>query len=986
MIVRFYLIIICVFISVVGFAQSRPISPGGVSLEDYETIVKVNPVFFWSYNPDAAGYFLKIEEEDEEDKFNIVYLTDEKGPIIDTSFIPPPHILSNKGFYRWSVKTISKDWSAESEYKYFFIELKTSYSERLRNSNEDFETDIKPGEESFYSGTAYDEIFLLLEYEKEIKKNISAYYEYKSDKIYVPFIEIFKTMGFSPRVVKRKKRINCYYFNYSEFQLDFEKLFFKLNKTEIKFENKDFIETPTDFFISVETLNKFFEIRFNVDFGDMKLIVKSDKRLPVLEAKLKERYYRLALGKGGYSDTGLDNLFMRDRSWINGGILDYNINVSHNENSSPSYLYNFALGSEAFGGDLYASVRGAALTNNIKTSEYIYKWRYVFNKNDYITHVNLGHIYHNGLAPNYIQGIQISNEPIHPRRGFALQPFTGITNPGWNVELFINNQFIDYIKADESGRYSIEAPLFYGSSYAELRFVSPTGEYLTEQIFFQIPYLLIPPGEVEYNLLAGKTNYHNENAAAANVSIGIADWITNSVGIEYLENNLSDKAHFYNSLYLKFHANYLANLIAAPDVYYKAIMSGYYYSSANWNFQFANYNKNPIYNYANKKNEVIGSFFIPFEAEGYRFNFGFNGSYARANLLDRWDLRSTIGGSFGFVQPSVGYNGNFVSGDIYTYKRNYLNFGSQIYLSGINIFSAIGARTFGAKIFYGVEGKNFEAVQLSYLNTIFKNGRLHLTYQQNFTSNYSQALLQLTYDFSPFRYTAFAGNNFVSQSLQGSAIYESYGKRFYFSPRQQIGKSSAVFNFFIDDNGNGQPDRGERMIKDAKLYIESQSILTSDLNGQARIFELNPYMDYSVSIDQTKIKNPLITSSLKTFAFTTDPNRVKIVNIPFYFTAEIEGDVVLREGSSETHIPGIKLKLQEVNGNYSEEFNTFSDGSFYFLGLPPGNYKLYVDETHLKLLECQKEGSEKLFTLEKGAENARLKFRFVLLKSGGMNK
>ncbi|MBK6643629.1 MAG: hypothetical protein IPG39_21555 [Bacteroidetes bacterium] len=71
------------------------------------------------------------------------------------------------------------------------------------------------------------------------------------------------------------------------------------------------------------------------------------------------------------------------------------------------------------------------------------------------------------------------------------------------VELYVNNEMIDYVKSDASGFYSFQVPLFYGNSVVKLKFYGPWGEERSNEQNFSIPFNFLPKGDFEYNIGGG---------------------------------------------------------------------------------------------------------------------------------------------------------------------------------------------------------------------------------------------------------------------------------------------------------------------------------------------------------------------------------------------------------------------------------------------------------------------------------------------------
>ena len=180
--------------------------------------------------------------------------------------------------------------------------------------------------------------------------------------------------------------------------------------------------------------------------------------------------------------------------------------------------------------------------------------------------------------------------------------------------------------------------------------------------------------------------------------------------------------------------------------------------------------------------------------------------------------------------------------------------------------------------------------------------------------------------------------------------------------RGQVGRASAVFTFFIDSNGNSKFDEDEEIINNGNIIIGT-SVVTRQKNGIISVRELDPYTIYTVDIDENTIKNPLLVPGIRRFSFVADPNSVKNIEIPFYIAGEIDGQVFRKFGDSKSPVAGIKINITNDKEEDVTTISTYSDGTFYYFGLRPGNYIATIDEKHLEILGIKKEVKPIRFTI-----------------------
>ncbi len=164
-------------------------------------------------------------------------------------------------------------------------------------------------------------------------------------------------------------------------------------------------------------------------------------------------------------------------------------------------------------------------------------WRYVNNDFKPLRQVLIGKIPANAFSSLYnsVVGVQITNTPTTYRRSFGSYRLSDKTEPGWIVELYVNNVLVDYVKADASGFFTFEVPLVYGNSIVQLKFYGPWGEERIREQNINIPFTFLPVKTLEYTASAG---FIEDPLASrfsrASFNYGVTRRLTIGGGFEYL--------------------------------------------------------------------------------------------------------------------------------------------------------------------------------------------------------------------------------------------------------------------------------------------------------------------------------------------------------------------------------------------------------------------------------------------------------------------
>ncbi len=796
--------------------------------------------------------------------------------------------------------------------------------------------------------------------------------------MFIPVSEIFNLLLIDNKIDKKNKNISGFYILPEEkYLIDFNIKKAQRGDSTFIFTNRDFVEKDFDYFVDTKTLETIFNFRLVLDFSNLTVTLYTNRSLPVYQKYLREKSYSTVLSEEKLPEPST-KIIKREKTNLSGGVFDYYLTSTFTKGTKPYSTYQFGGGGELLGGNAQIVTSGSYFNNKIFSSETNYLWLYDLEKNDYMTKVSLGDVSFDGLIPSTSRGIQVTNEPLETRRVYASYQIMDKAPPNYTIELYLNDRLIDYTKSDASGNFRFKLPLSYGTTLVQLKYYGPDGEYYTDKKIYQIPFTLIPPKEFNYKLSVGKYAKTSKNTANAHAEYGITDWLTEQAGFDFIDDPLSRKGIFYNSLTSRISENYLLNLLAAPNAYYTLSANALYYSQASLSMAFTNYEKNPVYNPAKLDNEFSSLFFVPLESgfNSYNVNGGFR--YARSSNLKRYDYSLGALASFGGFSPTLNYNLIQLDDGIELRNRSVITPGFLLTIPWLsNALSFLNGNIINSRLNYNLTDKKFENFSISFSSSIFKHGRIQISHQQNFLSSISTTQVQLIIEF-PFTrsYTTVSDNSF-SQSVQGAILYNDNSDEFNFMNRQQLGKSAVAMRMFLDENVDGVYDNNEPIIKKGKVVLNNAGTFERSDDGILRIEELAPYTKYDAKIVESSIDNPLWVPKYKNIRFISGPNKVRPIDIPFYVSGELDGTVTKIVGNEKTAVAGIKVHIDGIDNDVKLSINTFSDGSFYYFGLAPGKYKIYLDKSQLDYLGVTSSPAEKEIDLK---PDGIIDFDFTLSK------
>ncbi len=825
------------------------------------------------------------------------------------------------------------------------------------------------------------EIFLSFNYENLVNTVLISYYE--EGEYYLPVSELLSLLKVQHLVEVGQLRISGYYLNRdTPFSISFASQTAKINRRTVSFTADDYLVKELDFYLRASILEELFGFELSIDLNNLLLKLESEALLPV-EAEYQRQRRRENEKRASFERTYHPLQFPRQKKWFGGGFLDYNLSSNFNTDEVNLYTYNLSLGTEVLGGDVQGQALGtySELNSNFITNGL--RWRYVDRNNPIFKQISIGQINIDRLESRAFTGISIKNEPFEPRYIFDQFQVDGTTIPGSDVELYFNGDLYDVQKTNESGYYRFLTPIVYGSSRLQLKVYDPSGGVSEINRRVQIPYSFLPTGKFYYNLNAGRLDNtllgssELSYMAQGDVAYGISNWLTTSVGVEYLSAFDTTLPQFYSRTSARVLNNHLLNFEIAPEAFYRLSTNVVYSSSLSWGIDYTYFEDSPVYNRLNFDHEISGNIFVPFKIGGVPFSLRLLDFTSIRNdfIINRY--QASINSRINRLNAQVSYEDQ-VGGTLRldptsnARLRTALSYYFSRFESIPRFFQNIFIR---GQADYNVGFNKLEEVQLQLSKNFSHTGQIQLSATRNLFNEFSLFSLSISFDLSKTRSITTAratpDNNSISQSIRGSVGFDGNTGNVLLSNRQQVGKAATAVRLFVDNNNNGKYDEDEdQLIPDNAVRLDRTGRINQASNGVTYISQLQPYYRINMQINQSAIKNPLLVPELESFSLVTDPNQYKPIDIPFYTSGVISGNVELQQASITRGLSGMRLYVESTSeeSDFFKELRTFSDGSFYSYEIPPGSYRLTIDQNQLDFLNAVSIPDTLTFNVEALAE------------------
>lgn len=679
-----------------------------------------------------------------------------------------------------------------------------------------------------------------------------------------------------------------------------------------------------------------------------------ERRLQRLESRLAQR---LAM-----EDPEL--VLPREFDWFDGGRFDWFFSQTLGSTRVPLRSASGRLGLTVLGGDLLSRV-DARLSPNAEIIESRHLWRYVPENPTAYQQILVGDYFTSGLLSRQIYGARISSAPPYARLMYADQTLSGSLLPDRSVYLFSGSGIAGMGPATVSGDYAVETPLRYGVNLVDVRSYSEWGELSRDSYRINIPQSLVPPGEIDYTLSAGRLRERGHPWYAEATSLwGTSRIVTLGLRTEFYDlDNLSTK--IYPSLLGVFRiaSDIVGEAVVSPSALFQGNVTATFPSLLNINTSFTKYRNVRLFNPRSAVYDFDFSSSMPFSVNGVRLGAG---AFFRQSVLEfsrERLLRASLDAYMNFFYPQV----SFLSGWTHSYTDRI----TRTSLQDIGLFLRFrmpGSVFFGIGGNYDLLRKQVRDMRINIALNPADKLALEFSYNRTFPVQSSIARFELRYIFPAARVVATAvssrGNVSYGQRASGSVIFASETGDFFFDSRNRSTLGGFFIRPFIDANGNGkrEPDEqtivGSRPQASVDQWLTQTSLYRYDRLGWGYPQAI-PYRSYFISLPEDAFDDLRLIPRHRNFVVRAQPSQQTVYDLPAIIGGGIRGRV-LRASSAELGgalpVEGIRVRIRQIGGEaltgvdrlpMERTVETFSTGGFDFTGLPPGEYEIAVNAAQL---------------------------------------
>lgn len=723
-----------------------------------------------------------------------------------------------------------------------------------------------------------------------------------------------------------------------------------------QFDERGFIADGGDVYVSPELLEEWFGLQFDLNSGEMALSLRSGDELPIMRMNRRSAH-RAELYDPYAAMRHAPLTYDRLRQTLSGGTVDYGLTWSQ-DGAGALLNVDAAVGAEVLGGDLrWRAAAGHARTAYFTQSEFM--WRYVRDGDD-LSQIRAGTSYSTGLEPVAYHGVHLTNLPAVPKTYFADYQVAGDAPPDWDVELYLDDRLVGLGTADAAGRYRFTIPISYGTSMIRVKAFGPTGEERHDLQRIQIPFNLLAPGEMRYNVHGGLARNSRRWMTQGDIGYGISERVTVTAGVDVtprfeaigsggptLDRVVVQKPLPYAGVTSRIGTHYLAGLDVTPGGYSRVSFSGFLPSHASLEVQGIRFARASSHLMDGRRNMVRAGGFIPLEIDGHHASIRVHAARTSYDIGSEFNVGSSVYAGFNRLRLNLAARGEWSDG--YNRMRISPTVSYTVPSTEHEILRRLNGMVVTARADYELNPGRIERFHLDVAHNVGPRTRLSVTFDAGLHGAPASVGFRLSADLPTARSTTSARvrshGSSITHSIRGSVVFDEPNGEFHFDRRPAVGRSSAAVRVFIDEDGNGRFDTDETVLDEDVIRLRHGSTGFKKRAGSLTLLSgLLPYARYTAAIEEGLLSNPMLVPSRPAFSFIADPNSVKPIDIPLTAAGVVEGRVMELRGDGTFPVPGVSVRLVRREDGIERILQTYSDGTFYDMGLPPGTYDIVLGD------------------------------------------
>lgn len=743
-----------------------------------------------------------------------------------------------------------------------------------------------------------------------------------------------------------------------------------------------------ELYVGAERLGNLLGGTFVVDWTGLTVTLMDAGMLPIGQRARRDAA-RAALARRREAAPADVRLDLERQRW-DGLVLDYSL-FAPGGRPVGAGSYAFDLGGDAFGGSLAIGAHSVGPAD-AGVARGDVSWTGVWEESAWLKQLRLGDGFSTGPRLRELRGVALTNAPFLRPALLGTSRYLGRLEPGWSVEAYQNGRLVAVDTTGVTGEYGFALPVRYGENPVDFVAYGPLGEVREFDRTYRVLADLLPSRRFEYGLSGGACRDPRCRASGnLDLRYGLTPRVTLQSGADrFWRNGLADLWHPYARVTANptndwgLELSGVGNALVRGAVLFEPSIDLRVSAAA---AAFDTRTQAPIVTVSGQRSAwSVSALLRPLPRYGlfyFESNIdqvrGQSATTTRARLGASVQTgatrlmpyvrveRQALDGAGSSTEPFVG-----VSAFVLPQPRWGPVLGPAFFRG------AVESRVWGGGSAPRVTQASLFASRPVWGGVSLETG---VVWQRGNRGPLIQVTLN-TYLSAMRSYTtmsAGAGSPAtVSQLVQGSVLWDRTGGRLATAPGPSIERAGVAGQVFLDRNQNGRRDPDEAPVAGVRVVIGSR-LAVSDSQGSFRVWDLMPFEPVDVLVDSLSIDSPLLVPAFARATLVPNPNRFRTLDVPIVAAGVIEGHVWREIGGTREPIGVVGLVLTDRRAGTSRRFASFSDGSFYLMGVKAGDYELTVDGTAAGMAETGLSATGLRFMIEPdGAASGRSGLELVL--------
>ncbi len=573
-------------------------------------------------------------------------------------------------------------------------------------------------------------------------------------------------------------------------------------------------------------------------------------------------------------------------------------------------------------------------------------------------------------------GARVTNRKTGGSTSFTQTNFFGDLPQDWDVELYRNNQLIEFVTVGPDGRYEFrDVALFEGDNDFRFVFYGPQGEIREELKSIPVDLAELQEGGIyDFSITSQDTqtyeNPETERDETGDLSFTatyerpLGDGFVGIAGIKQRSYGEDQKTQFLAGVTKNFDGTLVnANLgvdQSGEGALETTIRRKFGEHDLRTNSMFATDNFSP--NEDSDDPTVLEQGFNLrgplFEWDRTRVDYAFRGNYQEsASGADRLDLSHNLNANFNPLRVNHTLD----------YRRQPEAADDERLSSTLAVSGATLGTNWRAIANYDYKpDSKLDSTQFQLSRRVFPGVRAGYELEYRPDPSYTKNTLDATWNTEDFSITPKISLD--SEDELQATVTTRFGlvrdprSGTIDMTRQRNAASGTVSAFvFLDENGDLEFNEGEKGLQDVRIdSIQTRRYAITDEDGYALLSGLREFLATDIKVDQSSLEDPFWIAGKPGNSIRPRPGHNVSMDFPIHISGEMDGTVWAIKRGAREGVRNLTLILYDLDGRIVQTTQTAYDGFYLFSLIPPGEYYLAFEKADIETLDLVAPPPEKI--------------------------